>query len=514
MSASGEVEVPEELRSMLVTVVDATLDQTIASVHRRTKLDAIARDAVESNVAMTQVDAGIHEIAARVDAVAAAARDTEGMAQAVGELGARARALGDAATTSARAMREHMELARDTLARLLQNLERVARVSHMIDQISTQTRLLSLNASIEAARAGESGRGFAVVANEVRSLAATSSGYAREIDDILGAMAQDAEPVRKAIAQGVRLSEANAASTGEVATALHKIEQLSAEATASMGRVSAATDAERATTTQLLDASRTAATSTANIQRVTRAMSDAGLVEAASAEACVRTLARFDVGSRLHQASRVVHRVAEATRAALEGIVTSRRASIGEVVGMTYSEVRGARVAELSRLFALPSPTPSSFVPAKWTTGWDHLVDVALVGAIDVARAEAPWLRFALPLDLNAFALTHNREYLKPWTGDPSVDVGGNRVKRLFADPVLLRAARTGLGREAEAMPQPTSRAAFTEAGVRLDAGRDDDLLVQSYARDTGEVMTIASRPIYVHGQRWGAAVVGWSAAG
>ena len=502
MSASGEVEVPEELRSMLVTVVDATLDQTIASVHRRTKLDAIARDAVETNVAMTQVDAGIHEIAARVDAVAAAARDTEGMAQAVGELGARARALGDAATTSARAMREHMELARDTLARLLQNLERVARVSHMIDQISTQTRLLSLNASIEAARAGEAGRGFAVVANEVRSLAATSSGYAREIDDILGAMAQDAEPVRKAIAQG------------EVATALHKIEQLSAEATASMGRVNAATDAERATTTQLLDASRTAATSTANIQRVTRAMSDAGLVEAASAEACVRTLARFDVGSRLHQASRVVHRVAEATRAALEGIVTSRRASIGEVVGMTYSEVRGARVAELSRLFALPSPTPSSFVPAKWTTGWDHLVDVALVGAIDVARAEAPWLRFALPLDLNAFALTHNREYLKPWTGDPSVDVGGNRVKRLFADPVLLRAARTGLGREAEAMPQPTSRAAFTEAGVRLDAGRDDDLLVQSYARDTGEVMTIASRPIYVHGQRWGAAVVGWSAAG
>jgi methyl-accepting chemotaxis protein len=86
-----------------------------------------------------------------------------------------ARASGQVVTDAVNAMRE------------------IARKVAIIQDITRQTRMLSLNATIEAVRAQEHGKGFAVVASEVRSLAEQSQSAATEITQLASSSVTIAE---------------------------------------------------------------------------------------------------------------------------------------------------------------------------------------------------------------------------------------------------------------------------------------------------------------------------------
>lgn len=71
------------------------------------------------------------------------------------------------------------------MTRINDTSKEIANIITAIEDIASQTNLLSLNASIEAARAGDTGRGFAVVADQIGKLAADSAASAANTRDLI-----------------------------------------------------------------------------------------------------------------------------------------------------------------------------------------------------------------------------------------------------------------------------------------------------------------------------------------
>lgn len=132
------------------------------------------------------------------------------------------------------------------IALLAVHAEQIGVITSLINEISAQTNLLSLNASIEAARAGEAGRGFTVVAGEVKKLADQSVRSTREIKELVASIQEETKAamekmhdVKTRVEEGAGVSHHGAQQFGGI---LHAI-----------GEVSDRTEAMAASTLQVHD---------------------------------------------------------------------------------------------------------------------------------------------------------------------------------------------------------------------------------------------------------------------
>ena len=104
---------------------------------------------------------------------------------------------------------EKMEELKEAIKEISRCSEEIGTIISAIEDIATQTNLLSLNAAIEAARAGEAGKGFAVVAEQVKKLAEESAAAAGQTTQLI-------ETTISAVEKGIVIAEQTAADMEEV----------------------------------------------------------------------------------------------------------------------------------------------------------------------------------------------------------------------------------------------------------------------------------------------------------
>lgn len=403
------------------------------------------------------------------------ARNTSGIAQNAGraaEVAARVRSESvagraevDRGLQQISRAREEARIASAAMTELQDKARRIHTVTEVINEIAARTNLLALNASIEAARAGEHGRGFAVVAGEVRQLAHRTKSATDDIGLIVREINEKAEHAASGMAHlAERVSQA-AHNVEGVHALLENIDRSATESENEIQRIAQASGDHVETTRGIAEAitrirDRILATED-ELPRVTRS----AMMLCERGETLVDALADCRV---------------ETAHDAMRALAQQAAAQVGRLFEESIAQGRITEQALFDRQYR---PIPNTN-PQKHASAFDAFTDRVLPAVQEYILERMSQLAYAGAVDNNGYFPTHNRRYSRPLTGDYETDLVNNRTKRIFSD-------RTGKRCGSNTRP----------------------FLLQTYKRDTGEVMHDLSAPIFVNGRHWGGFRIGYRSA-
>jgi methyl-accepting chemotaxis protein len=506
---SGSTQLKHDLAGLETVINRSAAGAARTSIRVQTLAREIDEILTNTRAIQETLDALGGNISLSAIATEEAAQSTRSMADLTRE----GREVSDQAVATVRHLQQQTAVTAERLESLTGHILKVDEVSQVIGEIADRTGMLSLNAAIEAAHAGRFGRGFAVVADEVRKLAERTARQTSEIGALLEAIRKDLDPAREAMAQSLELASTTRSQVEVVEQRLSGIADLAESTAGHVANLAQTASEEQVASQSLVDAAGKLMESTDTLKHTAEAVSKDAFSVSALSEDGFRHLAPYDTGTLFHRALRLARNLSDTSAGILASTVSEGRLREADVLGLDYREIQGSEIHSLSRFFSVARVPAEGFTPTKYRTAYDALVERPLQEAFDQVMEQEPRLTFALILDLNSYAPSHNKRFAQDWTGQADKDLAGNRVKRFFTDNwVLVRGARHGLGKEAEGLPDRATRRDFEKvADLGEQATNCEDFLVQIYARDTGAIITVLAVPLYVFGQRYGISLLGWS---
>ena len=456
-------------RGLVTHILFNATQVAAAAKHLMTDAQGTAEGSQRQHAAAQAAEQAIAEMSEGIAAVTQNAAQTQRTSADACEHSAHGARIANNAADEIERIAASVEQTAQVVVALGTRSEAISGIVSVIRGIADQTNLLALNAAIEAARAGEQGRGFAVVADEVRKLAERTTTATSEIGAMISAIASETQNAISSIEKGSALAKNGAELARQAAEELQKI-NLGAQET--MGQIAAIAESVSEQNLRCRD-----------IAGHVRSIMEAAERNSAGAQ---RTLSE---AAQLDYLAVNLEEVGTTFKLGSSGAVAMKvHEKMPEIVKLAANDIGRQLEGALNRGEIKPDdlfdqnylPIPNT-KPQKYHTRYDAFADKILPQLQEPLLERHGEIAYAICCDTSGYVPTHNKRYSQPMTGDEKKDFVGNRTKRLFSDPV----------------------------GKRCGA-HELPVLLQTYRRDTGEIMHDISVPIQVNGRHWGGFRIGY----